>query len=104
MKIPDKVKVGAHVYDIVRSSDEGDYDARFGHCFPRKLKIYIDPNVAQSQAEETFFHEVLHAVCDQLHLFPKTSDGQREEEEKVQPLGHAIYQLLKDNDLLKNNE
>ena len=71
MEIPKKVKIGAHEYEIVNDDDIADSDARFGHCVPRKLKIYIDSRVKQSQQEETFFHEVLHAICDQVRALEK---------------------------------
>ena len=101
MIIPNKIKIGAHEYQVIRDDDGADEDARFGHCMPRRLRIYVDPRVPQSQQEETLIHEVLHAVCDQVRAFSKQETGRDEEERVVQSLGHGIYQFLKDNDLLK---
>lgn|SRR3990167_11070747 len=101
MNIPDKVKIGAHEYQIIKESDIGDHDGRFGHTYVRKLKIYIDERVPQSQQEETFIHEVIHAICDQVRAFPLSDAGTEEEEKAVQSIGHGIYQFLKENNLLK---
>lgn len=103
MIIPNKVKIGAHEYQIVHRDDTGESDGRYGHCDSKKLKIYIDDRNPQSQQEETFFHESLHAICELGHLFPKGKDGQMEEEKLVQPMGHGIYQFLKENKLLKDD-
>ncbi len=100
MKIPKELKIGAHTYEIQERDAEGESDSRFGHCFTRNLKIYVDPRVPQSQQEETLIHEALHAVCDQVRAFPTTDSGRDEEERVVQSLGHGIYQVLKDNGLL----
>lgn len=97
MNIPNKVKIGAHEYEVVLR-DDLDADDFMGVCRPTKLKIFVDGNLPQSQREETFFHEVLHAI---FHLLGKRQEVASDEEKEVQPLGHAIYQFLKDNDLLK---
>ncbi len=97
MKIPTKVKIGAHEYSVRFEDVDGDSDARFGHAYPRKLQIYIDERAAKSQQEETFFHEVLHAIVDQV----KCISDDKDEERIVQALGHGIYQMLKENNLLK---
>lgn len=98
MNIPSEVKIGAHTYKVIREDYDGDNDARFGHCYPRKLTIFIDDRASQSQQEETFFHEVLHAICDQIRAFPK-DDGELEER-VVQGLAHGIYQVIKENNLV----
>ena len=97
MKIPKKVKIGAHDYKIIFRDDLDDEN--FGVCRPKKLTIFIDEDAAQTQQEETFFHEVLHAIYSQVGL-AKQWDPEKEEKE-VQVLGHAFYQFLKENDMLK---
>lgn len=102
MKIPDEVKIGAHVYKVTFRSEEGEEDGRFGHCRARSLKIYIDDRVPQSQQEETFFHECIHAMFYAMHSFGRDRAGYDEEEKMTQSIGHAFYEMLKDNDLLKH--
>ena len=95
MKIPKKLKIGAHEYKvtIVGAIEE------FGLCKPKNLEIFISEDAPKSQQEETLIHEALHAIVDQLRLF-HMSEGDKEEK-LVQRMGHAIYQLLIDNKLLK---
>jgi len=97
MKIPPKLKIGAHEYDVIRRDDMDDED--FGSCRQRKLKIFINDNVPQSLQEETMIHEALHSIYMQLGM--GTPQGDDKEEQEVQALGHAIYQFLKDKNLLK---
>jgi hypothetical protein len=101
MDIPARVRIGAHDYEVIFDDVDGDSDSRFGHCYPRKLQIYIDPRVSPSQQEETFIHEVAHAICSQVRAFPPTESGADEEERIVQSLCHGLYQCLKDNALLR---
>lgn len=96
MKIPKKVKIGAHIYEVVFRDDMDD--ANLGVCRPAKLKIFVDSTLPQSQKEETFLHEVLHAIFHQVGLSqPRDIDG---EEKQVQSIAHSLYQFLKENKLL----
>ena len=97
MKIPNTIKIGAHVYDIVFRDDM--IDSNFGVCRPSKLKIFIDSTVPSSQQEETFIHEVLHAIFSQIGM--NDPNHPEDEEKQIQPLGHAVYLFLKENNLLK---
>lgn len=98
MKIPNKVKIGAHSYDII-FQDDVEEDGVFGTCRPRKLKIYIDDGVPKSQQEDTFFHEVLHAI---FHQTGNSTPWNPEKEERiVMSVAHSFYQMLKENNLLK---
>lgn len=97
MTIPETIKIGAHTYAISFRDDMDD--TNFGVCRPNKLKIFIDGTVPQSQQEETFFHEVLHAIFSQIGL--SMPDDMKEEERQVQSIAHSFYQVLKENNLLK---
>ena len=95
MKIPEKVKIGAHEYKIYFDVDpSNDNDNCFGNVSYKKLVIGINPTYAQSQQEETFFHEVLHAIEHQL--------GYEENEQRNQATAHHLYLFLKENNLLSN--
>lgn len=97
MNIPTRVKIGAHDYEIVFRDDLDDEN--MGTCRPSKTKIFVDSTIATSQQEETFFHEVIHAIYSGYGLGVGLSRD--DEEKQVQALGHAVYAFLKDNDLLK---
>lgn len=97
MKIPDKIKIGAHIYDISFRDDMDD--SNFGVCRPSKLKIFVDSTVAQSQQEETLIHEIFHAVFAAVGMSKPLNP--EDEERDVQALAHMIYQVLKENDMIK---
>ena len=97
MKIPKKVKIGAHTYAIEFRDDLDDEN--MGVCRPAKLKIFIDGSLPQSQQEETFIHECLHAIVNLLGLY--THSQYDEEERVVQSVAHSLYQVLKENNLLR---
>lgn len=98
MNIPEKVKIGAHLYFVEQEIDpSNDDDNCFGCSSFKKLKIVINPSYAKSQQEETFFHEVLHCIDNALGYATKTA----EEEQRVQSTAHLFYEFLKDNNLLK---
>ena len=58
MKIPNRVKIGAHTYKIVFRDDMDD--DKFGLCNTHKGKIFVDETAIKTQQEDTFFHEVMH--------------------------------------------
>ena len=62
MKIPAKVKIGAHKYKIV-FVDTLDGD---GNLDREKGIIYINKNLIETEKIETFFHEVIHAMNGEL--------------------------------------
>ena len=97
MKIPEKIKIGGHIYKVIFKDDMDDEN--MGVCRPSKLKIFVDKNLPQSKQEETFIHEVLHAIFHQLGSF--TVREQDEEEKMAQSVGHSLYQFLSENKFLK---
>ena len=97
MKIPKRVKIGAHTYKVLFRDDLDDEN--FGVCRPRKLSMFIDETVERTQQEETFIHEILHAIFKQEGMSSPLS--YEKEESQVQRLGHALYQVLKENNMLK---
>ncbi|MEK6880385.1 MAG: hypothetical protein AABY22_12285 [Nanoarchaeota archaeon] len=78
MKIPNKIKIGGHIYKIIfqKTTDLANNDC--GKTDRTKGIITIDADLIQSEKEETFFHEV-----------------------EVDFLAQAFYYVLKNNNLLK---
>ena len=97
MRIPKKVKIGAHIYTVIFRDDLDDDN--FGTCRPRKLKIFIDETVETTQQEETFIHEIMHDIFHQMGF--STTWSYEKEEQMVQSLSHAFYQVLKENKMLR---
>ncbi len=96
MRIPKKIKIGAHKYDVYFDIDPtNDDDDCYGNTSFKKLKIGINPSYAVSQQEETFFHEVMHVIYNQLGY-----DKEDNHEQKIQSIAHHLYLFLKENNLI----
>lgn len=91
MKIPQKVKVGGHVYrvELVDRVETEKGEDNCGDCEWQLNRIRIKKSLPQSQKEETFIHEVLHALDTDMA------------EKDINTLGFKLYQVLADNNLLK---
>jgi len=96
MKIPDKIKVAGHIYkvvwDDVRLSNlglVGESDHHGDIIYLCKYYRSGTPN-AQSEIEETFLHEILHAVDANYNMHSLTEDV-------VTRLAVGLYQVLVDN-------
>lgn len=93
MKIPNKLKIGGHVYtiefvkkeDLKGLADEMDC----GMTLVGENRILIDGGQKKSQQEETLFHELLHALNGTMnHDF-------------LASLAQQLHQVFSDNKLLK---
>lgn len=62
MKIPSKVKVGAHTYEV-KFIDELD---KCGATNRDKNIISISTDLPYDQQEATFIHEIFHAINNEL--------------------------------------
>ncbi len=100
MKIPKKLKIGGHIYKIdikYRYKERAD---RYGHSdhAMKDIKVTdVDTNGKireRSGIEETFIHEMLHCI-DEVY------NGNDLKEEQVLRMGQGLYQVLKDNKLLR---
>lgn len=95
MKIPNKIKILGYDYEVVfresRLKEDGSEHSGT-HC-ARVQKIWIDKEQTQQQQESTFIHEILEAISYSLELnMPHNV---------ISSLESALYQTLKDNNLLK---
>ena len=86
MKIPKKIKVGGLVYDVevVDAIENSGAQARTHHdtqiIYIRKMK--------QERMEQTFFHELMHCINNELT------------EWEVESISVGVFQVLKDNKLI----
>ncbi len=86
MRIPNKLKIGGRIFDVrevVGLVDNGNFKES-GHN-----TILLDAELNQESRELAFFHEVLHSLNNQL------------DDRDVEWMAQGIYQVLKDNNLLK---
>ena len=107
VKMPKKVKVGAHTYKIrletallVEGSDNADDPLELnGLCNPQTLTIFLRKGLPASLTKETLVHELFHALFpnvgglgDVLHKFPDLM-----EEYFVDNLSSKWFSLLREN-------
>lgn len=88
MKIPKTLKIGGHliIVEEVDDLDNGDSNGRFNSV---KNRIQIEKNLPQSQKEATLLHEIMHCINISV------------KDEEIEFWAQSIYQVLKDNGLLK---
>ena len=89
MKIPTTLKIGCHTFWVIfdKKKDGGlDFDAK-GHCNYIRNTIAIDTAYPETQQIETFIHEVIHAINNEL------------KETDVQFLAHNLAQVFLDNEI-----
>ena len=84
MRIPKKLKIGGHQFKVIVKE--------FDDCGKTKRttnEMWIASDLTQSQKESTLFHEILHALNNEL-AHPL-----------LDSLAEQLYQVLSDNKLLK---
>jgi len=95
MKIPDKVKVAGHVYNMVWDDEFLSNKSFTGLACHRELIIYLckkyrGDKLSKSIIEETLLHEIIHTVDVVYNNHSLTEDS-------VDRLSEGLYQVLKDN-------
>ena len=88
MIIPKKLKIGGHIYKVILVDGE-DINNDAGEQNRARNIIKIRKDIPQTQLEETLLHEIIHAC----------NSGMKEE--IIDGLAVSLYQVLKDNYLLK---
>lgn len=97
MKLPDKVKIGGIIYDIELVDEIEDYihNTEFcGRIIFKKNKIRILKSYTFDRQFRTLLHEIIHALDEDLKI--------GFEENGICRLEAGLYQVLKDNNLLKD--
>jgi len=96
MKIPDKIKVAGHYYKVIWDDKGLVKKGLVGNCNNdfkeiRICKYYKNTRArAKSEIEETFMHEIIHAV-------DKHYNSNSLSEKAIDRLSNGLYQVLKDN-------
>lgn len=73
----------------------------FGSTHFRKQRIFLEESETQQKKEQVLIHEILHVIWYQAGLGVRYKDQEKIEEEIVTTLSQGIYQVFKDNDLIK---
>lgn len=97
IELPDKVKVGPMIYDIIYPYDFEIKDGTLGLTSTlngtiKVVSLYNGRECCDQQIREVFLHELIHAI-DYVYC------GEILEENHVEVLGVAYNQLFADNDL-----
>lgn len=87
--MPQTVKVGPHVYSVLRKSGIG-YN---GECSFDTLQIVVKTRLRRSKAQEILVHEILHA-CTHPSL---NGSEKMQDEEFVDGVAPTLLQVLQDN-------
>ena len=91
MIIPPIVKILGQDFNIEFMKDKKGRDF-IGRCFPNGNRIQLESQLCMDKMGETFLHEVLHAIDENLELDIK--------HRSINRLGLALYQFLKENNYL----
>lgn len=103
MTIPATIKIGGFQWTVEENDKVANEGGVYGSTHHTKQRIFLEPNETQQKKEQTFLHEVMHAIWDNSGLskrYKRDKDGDIEEE-IMHALSNGLYQVLKDNDLLK---
>jgi len=86
MIIPEMVKIGGHKYRVVIGKTPGE---NLGSLNRTNGTITLSDKIIRSEQEETFLHEVLHAINSQI------------DEVATESISSGIYAFLKDNKMVE---
>lgn len=92
MKIPSKIKIGAHIFTVIRTP----LDDKTGETDTCACTITLHTDLKDSVLGATFIHEIIHACNSTLgdtHLGHALIDS----------LAEQLFQVLSDNDLLASD-
>jgi len=97
MKIPTKVKIKAKTWTLNYDKELLRDDHNYGVCYPTKLKIVLDATQPKDQLENSFFHELIHAIIDSSAL---RTDLSRDLNEKVAvTIAEDLLHVIRQNNL-----
>ncbi|WP_425203994.1 ImmA/IrrE family metallo-endopeptidase [Priestia megaterium] len=94
--IPDYIKVAGITYKVQEVDGILEKFNILGQINYHKGIIELDTELPLDRKEQTFIHEVLHAVF-------KEAGYDEQDEEMIDRVSMVLYQVLKDNYLFFNN-
>lgn len=97
MKIPSKIKILGLEWSISRDKQVANASESYGTTIHSSQTINIEPTLTSAHAEQTFLHEILHAVWLSTALNHITDMDRKKEEHVVSAMANGLYHVLKDN-------
>lgn len=104
MKIPKTVKIAGFEWEVIYDVNVTRQGSLVGSCHFYPQKIFLDPETTDQMNEETFLHEILHVIWHNTGLAERFKGNPEYEEELVTLFSVALYQVLKDNKLLREKK
>jgi len=105
MKIPRRLMISGQNWKVDTSKSSQlmlDEQKAFGMSIFNDQVLYLSTKSNKRQMEKTFLHEVLHILIHQTGLGCGVLSDGNTEEQVTQALSFGLYQVLKDNKLLRN--
>jgi hypothetical protein len=91
--MPKTVKVGTHVYTVLRKPKSQMPDGEIGGCDFDSLQIVVQKGLRRSKAKEILVHETLHTCT-----YPLLKDEKkRTDEQFITGVAPVLLQVLQDN-------
>lgn len=104
MNIPKKdfsIKVGPFEYEVIYSDDVTHENSTFGSTHNTNQKIFLCPQYKQQKIEQTFIHELMHALMFISGLSYRFDSKKIEalpvEEDICRDISILFYQFIEDN-------
>lgn len=102
MKIPSKIRIIGFEWVVKEDKNVAAEGQIFGSTHSFSQTIFLDPDTTPQKKEQTFLHETMHAIWWQTGLGKRyDKDKGVIEEEIIGALAQGLYQVLKENKLLK---
>ena len=90
--MPKSIKVGAHVYTVLRKPATA-LKEELGDCDFNTCQISVRQRLRKSKAREILIHELLHACTHPL----VNDDKKHTDEDFVQAVSPVLLQVIQDN-------
>lgn len=86
-RIPEKVTIGGVDFNITWQKGLGRNAAKRGETQYFDREIRLDPDLVEQDKEQTFIHEITHAVDSVFDCHLSESQAKR--------MAHGVYQVLR---------
>ncbi len=93
-----KVKIGPYTYDVEYNDKVAKAGGVYGQNHQMELTLYIRPNMLPALTQQTFLHEVIHAIIDVSGLYYRLKEDNSPKEEEITNLFTTFFhQFIQDN-------
>lgn len=104
MIIPEKLKIIGFDWTVEKNDKSKDVTYQgscYGSTHQGTQKIFLNPDDPIQKSEQVLIHEIMHAIWWQMGLNERYKKEKDIEEEVITTISQGLYQVLKDNDMLK---